>query len=345
MTEAAETAESASDVKETETTETKEAQIEKIEKPEDTTAAISEPTPQDAPSTEPPSVVPSQASNDAIKTTTPTEPVTKKRKLSDASHPNDNKKKPAEAPTQTQPQQQPQQQHAFDLEDYSIIPQTVRDLLTLLQLYGALTAGQLEYNLPVNNSPSLIQDVLEVLVCIGLVQKVQEEEETKTPRYCVSRGVPRADPVNLPILQHEIFAAHRQANRCFERTKLLQKAIQDETSNPKDTLQRILQEYPEIQQDPVYITALRQCHVDTSSADRPRKKLSSKLRKSTSSIQKTESNKTPPTTSTVELKPSNPPAPEEIKAAEPKEAKVEPKEAKMEPTTPKPITAVSDGGS
>ncbi|GAX27258.1 hypothetical protein FisN_13Lh182 [Fistulifera solaris] len=278
------------------------------------------------------------------------ETVSKKRKLSDASATNNPAvKKPTEpassqkiqkqtlqrSSTHTPPppaQQTPQtqsNQHSFDLEDYSIIPQTVRDLLTLLQLYGALTAGQLEYNLPVNNSPSLIQDVLEVLVCIGLVQKVQEEDESKTPRYCVNRGVPRADAVNLPVLQHEILAAHRQANRSFERTKLLQTALQDDNSNPKDVLQKLLHDYPEIQQDPVYMTALRQCHVDaptsSSTGEKVRKKAvtstTPKQRKVTPSkkaefkvaVTKDVTNKSPPSTvskSTTEPRPSMSPVPE-----------------------------------
>jgi hypothetical protein len=237
------------------------------------------------------------------------ETVSKKRKLSDASATNNptpavkkatepisaqqvQKQTPQRFSTHTPPppaQQTPQtqsNQHSFDLEDYSIIPQTVRDLLTLLQLYGALTAGQLEYNLPVNNSPSLIQDVLEVLVCIGLVQKVQEEDESKPPRYCVNRGVPRADAVNLPVLQHEIFAAHRQANRSFERTKLLQTALQDDNSNPKEILQKLLHDYPEIQQDPVYMTALRQCHVDAPTSSSTGEKVRKKAATSTTPKQR-----------------------------------------------------------
>jgi hypothetical protein len=268
----------------------------------------------------------SASSNPALAVKKPTEGASSQQAL---------KQTPQQSSTHTPPPppQTPQtqsNQHSFDLEDYSIIPQTVRDLLTLLQLYGALTAGQLEYNLPVNNSPSLIQDVLEVLVCIGLVQKVQEEDESKTPRYCVNRGVPRADAVNLPVLQHEILAAHRQANRSFERTKLLQTALQDDNSNPKEILQKILHDYPEIQQDPVYMTALRQCHVDASTSSSTGEKVrkrsvtstTPKQRKSTLSTKaelkvgtKNATNKSPPSTvskNTAETKPSTSSVPEAI---------------------------------
>ena len=76
------------------------------------------------------------------------------------------------------------------LPDYATVRQTVHDMLALLQTYGPLTEGQLEYNLPPvgqqhqnNNadddtfSPQewKISDVLELLVALGLVQKVNHK--------------------------------------------------------------------------------------------------------------------------------------------------------------------------
>ena len=178
-------------------------------------------------------------------------------------------------------------------------------MLALLQSYGPLTVGQLEYNLPpISRS---IQDILDILVCIGLIQKVQDTISVSPPlesttttlpaappminnstattpqlaaapqpppltsnptRYCVCRGVPRADPVFSKTLQAEIADAHRQAERSFERSQLLLKALKKSDEDPQQLLKSMLKQYPEIIQDPVYLTALRNCSVDLGGEQR-----------------------------------------------------------------------------
>lgn len=127
----------------------------------------------------------------------------------------------------------------------------VHDILALLQSYGPLTWGQIEYNLP-----AVKIDILHILVALGVVQKSDNK------RYCVGQGIPRADTVHPATLMDEIDKAHQEAVRSYERrNRLLQALSSSSTDPPKNVLSSILQEFPEIQTDPVYTTALRNLHV------------------------------------------------------------------------------------
>lgn len=200
--------------------------------------------------------------------------------------------------------------------DYPSIQHTVRDLLALLQSYGPLTAGQLEYNLPpmigAHLNKSSLHDILQVLVAIGLVETVEPESVsnantnkpgaapvaptgtsatnnvTSTPptRYCVCQGVPRADVVMPSTLMQDIEAAHKETERSWERRNRLAELLEQSTSsdsnprqkeNLKQLLQKFVSEYPEILRDPVYVTALRNMHVDCG--DRARSVVKAKKRK------------------------------------------------------------------
>lgn len=172
------------------------------------------------------------------------------------------------------PSQQPQlqvQHPPTQLSDYPHVQQTVRDLVTMLQSYGPLTLGQLEYNLPASKGGKL-SDILEVLLVVGAVQKVATiSKQDTTPadeRYCVNRGVPRPydSTIRPSTLSREIIAAHNQAQGSIARVQVLLNALQAPNSDfamqPRQVLKRLLADYPEILQDPVYVTALRSCNVD-----------------------------------------------------------------------------------
>lgn len=164
------------------------------------------------------------------------------------------------------------------LPDYTIVRQTVRDILSLLQTYGPLTAGQIQYNIPpVHHSDTdpnkwEISEVLELLVALGLVQKVlhsygsnsKGSDNPSSPilqQYCVCSGIPRANVVLPADIPDDITAAHRQAARSWQRSRVLQKAIKSNWST-KTVLEQLVKEFPEITNDPVYRASLRNCHVD-----------------------------------------------------------------------------------
>eukprot|EP00977_Amphora_coffeiformis_P019646 scaffold7349_cov173-Amphora_coffeaeformis.AAC.127 len=168
------------------------------------------------------------------------------------------------------------------LSDHPVIQKTVHNLLGLLQIYGPLTAGQLEYNLPpisgerVNSQT--IHDIVQVLVCTGLVQRVcdppttagQPDKPPGSPRYCVNGGVPRADVVLPHKVLEQISAAHDEIKRCAERRRRLKEALSSKGS-PKEMLKEMAIEFPEVLQDPVYLTALRSFHIDITAIERERR--------------------------------------------------------------------------
>jgi hypothetical protein len=178
----------------------------------------------------------------------------------------------------------------------NIHKQCVLDLMALLQAYGPLTVGQLEYNLPPHPQ---FWDVLQLLVALGLVKQVNEVSDKTTttttlaPRYCVCGGItrPTSDAPLLPqkVLE-EIQQAHLEIQRSVGRRRKREQAIllgqpsTDGTASTTETstapspihsqgpslkqlLKQLYQEYPEITRDPVYVTALKLCHVDTGSGE------------------------------------------------------------------------------
>jgi hypothetical protein len=179
------------------------------------------------------------------------------------------------------------------LPDYAAVRQTVKDLLALLQLYGPLTANQLEYNLPPVQPaavPWSVHDVLSILVAIGLVQEVAQDGGTTTTTaqlYCMHEGIPRADALLPADLPAEILQAHEEAEASWKRGQILRAALLLDEQNPKnnikEVLKQILTEYPQVVNDPVYWTALRNCHIDIHSATpATEKRTTPKVSKSTS---------------------------------------------------------------
>ena len=164
------------------------------------------------------------------------------------------------------------------LPDYAAVRQTVQDLLALLQLYGPLTANQLEYNLPpvvaaTGSIPWSVHDVLTILVAIGLVQHVKGT----TDQYCMFGGIPRATAIYPTEIMSEIQRAIQEAEESYQRCQILREALRCPTNTetptigsshqqtPKnylDVLKQLRHEYPQITNDPVYWTALRNCPQD-----------------------------------------------------------------------------------
>lgn len=164
------------------------------------------------------------------------------------------------------------------LPDYAALRQTVQDLLSLLQLYGPLTANQLEYNLPPVvpiSMPWSVHDVLSILVAIGLVQHVKGT----TDQFCIFGGIPRATAIYPTEIPSEIQRAINEAEDSYKRCQILREALCQTntttndnhngsnvpTKNYVDVLKQLLQEYPNVTNDPVYWTALRNCHIDMGS--------------------------------------------------------------------------------
>jgi hypothetical protein len=137
---------------------------------------------------------------------------------------------------------------------------------------GALTLAHLEYNLPERPGCNL-GDMVELLAATGLLQKEeiteghppqqqQQQQPQQQPRYCVNTGLPRTQVTTPTTILQDILEAQDDWRASQQRQAKLQAALKDNTKPPRETLKAILLEFPDICQDPVYVAALRNLHVD-----------------------------------------------------------------------------------
>jgi hypothetical protein len=134
---------------------------------------------------------------------------------------------------------------------------------------GALTLAQLEYNLPERPGCNL-GDMVELLAATGLLQKEeinhghqQQQQQKQQPRYCVNTGLPRTQVTTPTTILQDILEAQDDWRASQQRQAKLHAALKDQnTKPPRETLKAILLEFPDICQDPVYVAALRNLHVD-----------------------------------------------------------------------------------
>jgi hypothetical protein len=147
---------------------------------------------------------------------------------------------------------------------------TVHDLMGLLQLYGPLTLAQLDHNLPpppprggggaVGWNQHLLSDIVQLLVATGVVQAVQDSQPLQ---YCMCSGIPRADVVLPSRIMGELEMTRDQTEKSVQRVAFLKQALLEGTP-AKEVLKTMLRDHPDIVNDPVYLAALRNAHVDTS---------------------------------------------------------------------------------
>ena len=126
----------------------------------------------------------------------------------------------------------------------------------------------MEFNLPQPRN-NLLTDVLQLLVTLGVLGQTEDD------RYCALRGIPRPQTILPAQVLPELEAATQQWKNSVGRFKVLRKALL-EGQNARDVFKRLLKEYPDILNDPVYVAALRNVQIDTSPVimekERPTKK-------------------------------------------------------------------------
>jgi hypothetical protein len=143
------------------------------------------------------------------------------------------------------------------LQDYTVVRQSVRDILALVQTYGPLTAGQIEYNLP--PVPSTIWGIPDILNILSSLEILHIAKDTNA--YCWNGGIPRADVVLPTDVMSKIAAAIQEAEAAWQRGEILKEAIMKKLDH-KEVLKKLMHEYPEIVNDPVYLAALKSCSID-----------------------------------------------------------------------------------
>ena len=131
-----------------------------------------------------------------------------------------------------------------------------------------MTQPQLEFNLPPLQGERLNQhnfiDILELLVATGLLQKedVTSVDSPTEPRYCVLSGETRLHPTAPAKILQEIQEVQDEWRASLQRQEKLKEALLDPSISPRESLNNMLLEYPEIAYDPVYLAALRNLNVD-----------------------------------------------------------------------------------
>ena len=141
-----------------------------------------------------------------------------------------------------------------------------------LRTDGPLSFAQLEYNLPPNAN---LKDVVQVMETLGVVQVVNDKDSNNVVarKYCMLYGKPRADVVSPHHLVEDICDAQVEVTRSQERCKLLKQALlQSCNNNHREILKQILRNYPEVANDPVYMAAFRNTHIDVAAVERERLK-------------------------------------------------------------------------
>lgn len=118
------------------------------------------------------------------------------------------------------------------------------------------------------------------MVILGIIQVMDDDnstnEFTSATRYCMVYGKPRADIVSPNQLVEDIADAQVEIQTSRERCDILKQVLLEHQSskstNAREVLKQLLFKYPQIQNDPVYMAAFRNTHVDVAAVERDRLK-------------------------------------------------------------------------
>ncbi|KAG7359174.1 hypothetical protein IV203_015763 [Nitzschia inconspicua] len=127
-----------------------------------------------------------------------------------------------------------------------------------------------------------VPDIVELLVALGVIQ--QEDIQTsissgegqksadgspqqgpREPRYAIAGGRPRQFVVTPSNVLAETAKAYDEIDASLKRQELLREALDPATSDKRaaQILEQIAMQYPQaVADDPVYLTALRNMHID-----------------------------------------------------------------------------------
>lgn len=139
----------------------------------------------------------------------------------------------------------------------SHVVQITHDVLGLLQLYGPLTKAQMEYNLPPCRRS--LQDILELLVAAGVVRVVDTGIVSSELLYSVFTTT-RHDVILPQQVLPALESAHAEFLASLERGQILKDYLKNYSPSspaPAALLQKLLMEFPDIRNDPVYMAAMR----------------------------------------------------------------------------------------
>ena len=118
---------------------------------------------------------------------------------------------------------------------------------------------------------NMVPDIVELLVTLGLIQQQtngddptqQQAESTKSqPRFAVHFGKPKQFLVTPTNILSEIAKAQTEIQLSRQRQEMLKEALGMGDEQAAERVKHIVLQHPQVVDDPVYVTALRNLQVD-----------------------------------------------------------------------------------
>ena len=124
---------------------------------------------------------------------------------------------------------------------------------------------------------NVVPDIVELLVTLGLIQQQADEEDPKSsegattesaeapksqPRFAVHFGKPKQFLVTPTNVLSEIAKAQTEIQLSRQRQDILKEALRMGDKEAAERVKHIVLEHPQVVDDPVYVTALRNLQVD-----------------------------------------------------------------------------------
>ena len=113
---------------------------------------------------------------------------------------------------------------------------------------------------------NVVPDIVELLVTLGLIQREATADNNGTtvrqPRFAVHFGKPKQFLVTPTNILSEIAKAQAEIQASRQRQELLEEALGLSDQLAAEKVKQIVLQHPQVVDDPVYVTALRNLQVD-----------------------------------------------------------------------------------
>ncbi len=122
---------------------------------------------------------------------------------------------------------------------------------------------------------NMVPDIVELLVTLGLIQQQTNDDDTtqqqadssrnqfeSQPRFAVHFGKPKQFLVTPTNILSEISKAQTEIQLSRQRQELLKEALSMGDQQAAERVKHIVLQHPQVVDDPVYVTALRNLQVD-----------------------------------------------------------------------------------
>lgn len=108
---------------------------------------------------------------------------------------------------------------------------------------------------------NVVPDIVELLVTLGLIQQ-EATADPSVPRFAVHFGKPKQFLVTPTNILSEISKAQSEIQASRQRQEMLKEALSLPDRQAAEKVKHIVLQHPQVVDDPVYVTALRNLQVD-----------------------------------------------------------------------------------